>query len=198
MAVHVVLNELALPFEAKLINLQAGDGQSPEFLKINPRGQIPVLVVDDLVIREGAAIMTYLMDEYKSSLLPRSGKARATALEWLMFANATLHPAYSRAFFVMKNVTDPAVKDELFKVVFAQVNKLWEEVDSVLAKNRFICGKDLTAADILLAVIANWGSYFPQPITLGTNVKRMLREVIARPTYQKALKAEQVEYKAAA
>jgi hypothetical protein len=47
-------------------------------------------------------------------------------------------------------------------------------------------------------VIANWGGHYPQQPTLGPNVKRMLREIIARPSYTKALKLEQVEYKAAA
>ena len=198
MAVHVVLNELNIPFEAKKIDLQAGEGQTPEFLKLNPRGQVPVLIADNQIIREGAAIIIYLLEEYKSILLPRSGRARVTALEWLMFGNATMHPAYSRIFFIMKNVTDATQKDELFKVALEWVNKLWAEVDAHLVKNRFMCGKDFTAADILLTVYANWSSNFPQQVTLGTNVKRMLRDVVARPSYQKALKTEQVEYKAAA
>lgn len=199
MATHVLLNELGVPFEAKKIMLSAGEGQSPEFLKINPRGQIPVLVVDGFVIREGAAIMLYLMEEHGSSLLPKSGKLRATALEWLMFGNATMHPAYSRVFFILKNVTDEAQKTALLNVAMDNIDKLWAEVDAHLAKNRFMCGKDFSAADILLTVIANWGATtFPRKANLGTNVKRFLREVIARPSYQKAIKAEQVDYQAAA
>lgn len=198
MAAHVVLNELGLPFEPKKVDLGAGEQQTPEFLAINPRGQVPVLVADGQVIREGAAIILYLMDEYNSSLIPRSGRPRATALEWLMFGNATLHPAYSRISFILKNVTDPAQQDALFRIALEKVNSLWAGVDAHLAKNRFTCGMSCTAADILLAVMANWGGKYPQPVTLGTNVKRMLREVIARPSYQKALKTEQVEYKAAA
>jgi glutathione S-transferase len=52
--------------------------------------------------------------------------------------------------------------------------------------------------DILMAVIANWSAYFPGQITIGPNVKRVLKDVIARPAYQQAMAAEQVEYKAAA
>ena len=47
----------------------------------------------------GAAIITYLLEKHKSPLLPASGKERATAFEWLMFCNATLHPAFGKAFF---------------------------------------------------------------------------------------------------
>lgn len=195
MAVHAILNELALPFELKPVDVYAGEGQAPEFLKLNPCGQIPVLVVDDMAVRETAAIIMYLMDEYKSTLMPRSGKARTIAVEWLMFANATLQTAYSKASFALKNTTDPVVKDQLFDVALARIDKLWEEVDAALLKNRYICGKDLSAADFLLAVIANWGNHHPRKPTLGPNIKRMLREIIVRPSFAKALKIEQVEYK---
>ena len=199
MAPHVLLNELGVQFEAKKIDMMAGESQKPEFLKINPRGQVPVLVDDGQVIREGAAIMIYLMDKHNSSMLPKSGKERATALEWLCFGNATLHPAYGRLFFFKKNVTDKVVQEQLFKIGFEQINKLWAEVDAQLAKTPYICGKNITAADILITVIANWGSWFPEnSIKFGSNVTRLIKEISSRPAYKKALATEQVEYKAAA
>ena len=197
MAVHVILNELGEKVELKNVSAPQGQPRSPEYLKINPRGSVPTLVDSGEVIREGGAILTYLLDKHNSPMLPRAGSERARALEWLMFANATMHPAYGRGFFIMKNITDPAAKEQALKAAADQINKLWAEVDARLAKNPYICGKDITAADILLTVIANWSSNFPQ-IKLGSNVKRLLKEIIARPAYQEALKIEQVEYKAAA
>jgi glutathione S-transferase len=199
MAPHVVLNELGVPFETQKIDLQAGDGQKPEFLKINPRGQVPVLVDDGEVIREGAAILIYLMEKHNSPMLPKSGKDRVRALEWLCFANASMHPAYAKAFFVWKNITDKAAQEQAFKAVFQQINKLWADVDAQLSKSPYVCGKSISAADILLTVIANWGTYFPPgSIIFGNNVKRLIKEISNRPAYKKALAAEQVEYKAAA
>ncbi|MBY0407817.1 MAG: hypothetical protein K2Q01_08995, partial [Rickettsiales bacterium] len=86
---------------------------------------------------------------------------------------------------------------QLTREVEAQINKLWKEVDEKLAKSKYIAGENLTVADILLTVIANWSGYFPG-ITLGTNLKRLLKEVSSMPNYQKAMKEEQIEYKAAA
>jgi len=198
MAPHVLLNELGVKYEAKKVDLMAGEGQKPEFLKINPRGQVPVLVDDGQVIREGAAILIHLMEKHSSPLLPKSGKERATALEWLMFGNASLHPAYGRAMFLKKNA-DKAAQEQLFKIVFQQINKLWAEADQRLANNPYLCGKSITAADILVTVIANWGAWFPEgSVTLGSNVKRLIKEISSRPSYKKALADEQVEYKAAA
>jgi glutathione S-transferase len=195
MAVHVALNECDQPVALEKIDMMAGQNRSPEYLKLNPRGQIPVLADGDQIIREGAAILMYVLEKHNSPLLPKSGVERTQALEWMMFANATLHPAYARVFFLKRNGTTSGA---LVDAAIANINKLWEEVDQRLASQAYICGNQITIADILLTVIANWSGNLPQPVVLGTNTKRLLKEISARPAYQKAMAAEQVEYKAAA
>lgn len=192
MAVHVILNELGVPFEA----VKQDDLKSPEFLKLNPRGQIPLLVVDGEPVKEGAAMITWLLDTHDKDgrLMPKSGLPRAKALEWLMWNNASLHPASGKMFWLGKSGLDEKTRTELSKIFTGQLQALWDEADVRLAKTKYLAGESITAADILMAVIANWGL----PVTLGANVKRVLKDVIARPAYQKTLKAEQVEYKAAA
>jgi len=197
MAVHIALNELGQ--EAKLENVGVPQGQerSSEFLKINPRGNVPVLVDDGLVIREGAAILVYLLEKHKSALLPATGKARAQALEWLMFCNATLHPAYGKAFFALKSFTGET-QEKVLSAAIEQINKLWQDVEKQLADSPYLCGQECTMADLLITVIGNWSSYLPKPVQIGPNAKRLFKSVIARPSYQKALAVEGVEYKAAA
>lgn len=190
MAVHVVLNELNVPFET----VKQTELKDPEFLKLNPRGQIPLLLVDGEPVKEGAAIITWLIDEHGSSLLPKSGIARAKALEWLMWGNASLHPACAKVFGLAKMTLDEKTKTELGKTYTAQIQSLWDEAEVRLAKTKYLAGDSVTAADILVTVIANWGL----PVTLGPNVKRLITEISQRPAYQKALKTEEIEYKAAA
>ncbi len=194
MAVHVLLNELNQP--VTMIPHTVGDKVNPELLKINPRGQVPVLKKDDMLMREGGAMLTWLCDEYNSPLLPRKGAERANVLQWLMFANATLHPAYARAFFVMRNAQ--ADKDAMLKTAVEAIQIMWNEVEEQLQKTDYVCGKECCVADILLTVIANWSQYIPMPISYGAKTKAMFSRVIARPSYQKAIEVEQVEYKAAA
>jgi glutathione S-transferase len=196
LAVHVVLNELNVPF--RLENSRDASGnKTPAFLKANPRGAVPVLEDDGFVLREGGAILMYLIDKHQSPLLPRAGQERAKALEWLMTANASLHPAYARGFFLKTQLGDKANESPLMKAVVESINALWAEIDAQIGANDYVCGRQITVADILMSVIANWSGNFPG-VTLGANVKRMLKTVSSRPAYQKALSAEQVEYKAAA
>jgi len=199
MAVHVALNECNQPVTLEKVNLM--ETRTPEFLKLNPRGQVPVLVDDDQVLREGAAILIHILDKHKSPLLPASGKERDTALEWLMFGNASLHPAYGRCFFLNRAVQDAAVKDQLLGVGFGMINKLWADVEERLGQTAYLAGDTITVGDLLIAVFANWGGYFsnyPDAIKIGPRTKKLLQAVVSRPAYQKALETEQVEYKVAA
>lgn len=198
LAVHVALNECGAQFEAINTSIQDGKTRDATFLALNPRGQVPVLVDGDLPIREGGAILTYLLDKEKSPLLPASGPARATALEWLMWGNATLHPAYSRNFWLGRTVTDEAQKQTLQAAGLEGIKKLWDEAEARLAKQPFLAGNECTIGDILMTVIANWNGWLPQPISFGPNVTRVLKAVSSRPAYQKAMQAEGIEYKAAA
>lgn len=197
MAVHVILNEIGASVQLENTSIKENKNRSQEFLKLNPRGQIPVLIEGSHVMREGGAMIVYLCDKHKSQLLPREGLPRAEALEWLMFCNATLHPAYSRAFWLVKKAGEIQGKDQMMKMAADWINKLWEEVEQRLSTRAYLCGDAPTAADILLTVIANWSGNVPQPITIGPKTRALFGKIVQRSSYQKALQAEQVEYKMA-
>ncbi len=198
MAVHVALLETGKTFTLENVAVPDGQPRSPEFLKVNPRGNVPVLDMDGLVIREGAAILTYLLETAKSPLLPASGPQRAKALEWLCFANSSLHPAYGRLFGLNKMLGDKAASDPIYTAGVAAAQKLWDDIEQQLSSQPYVCGSECTIADILITVIANWTPAMKQPIRIGDKTKAMFAKVIARPAYQEALKSEKVEYKMAA
>ena len=197
MAVHVVLNELGQDASIRMMSRETNEIKSREYIKINPRGNVPLLVEDGKPLREGAAQIVYLCDKHNSPLLPKAGWGRAQALQWLMFANSTLHPAYSRTFWLAKNVPAGDAQDAAIKEARAQIQTLWNEVEEHLAAQgaTYIAGKDITAADILLSVIANWS---PQNYKFGPKTAALFKAVTSRPSYQKAIQTEGIEYKAAA
>ena len=196
MAIHVALNEIGAKFELVNVSVPNGQPKSPELLKVNPRGAVPVLKIDDFVLREGAAILTYLLDTNENNLLPKSGLERAAALEWLSFANSTLHPAYSRLFGMMRVLGAEFKNNELYKPSVAQVQNYWNEIEARLANQEFIAGNKLTIADILITVIANWSKNFPNEFKFGDNTKKYFSKIIARPAYKKAIEAEGISYTA--
>ncbi len=195
MAIHVLLNEIGVDFS--LENVTAINGQkSPKLLAVNPRGAVPVLQSDDFILREGVAIILYLTSKHKTSLLADSGLQRASSLEWLAFANSTLHPAYSRMFFMHRILGDEAPKNPLYKPAFQIIQNYWDEVEQQLTKHDFISGNQVCIADILLTIIANWSSYFHEKVNFGAKTKALFNKVIVMPAFAKALQVEKVNYKA--
>jgi glutathione S-transferase len=195
MAVHVILNELNT--KPKIHMLAFGDQSKPEFLKLNPRGQVPLLVEDGKPLAEGAAQIVYLCDKHNSPLLPKDGWARAQALQWLMFCNASLHPAYGRTMWLAKNTPEGEFQTNAIAEARKGIQKMWDQVEAHLATHNstFLCGSSCTAADILMSVIANWN---PQNYTFGPKCKALFKAVTARPAYQQAIAFEKIDYKAAA
>lgn len=196
-AINVILHELDQPFELINANQPGSKIRTPEFLKISPRGMVPVLEIDGTRVSEGGAIITYLCDTHPTHLMPEEGLRRAKALEALMFCNATLHPAYSKAFGSMR-IEDATIKSFVQKSAIESINTLWREVEAKLAKQKYLAGNEVTVGDILMTVIAGWSGAFGDAIQLPENVKRVTAEIAARPAYQKAKEAEAVNQKAAA
>ena len=96
-APHVVLHELGVPFQLRLVDRDKDEHKSPEFLKINPNGLLPALRdtrQGELVLFETAAILLHLADTHPDAgLMPALGSAeRAQAYKWLMWLTNTLQP----------------------------------------------------------------------------------------------------------
>src|SRR5690349_1013839 len=72
LASHIALEEIGIPYQTQPLNLAEGDQRKPEYLKINPRGRVPALVVDDEILTENVGIMTYLAGGHpKAGIWPK-------------------------------------------------------------------------------------------------------------------------------
>jgi len=99
--IHILLEELELVFEVQIVNLMAGDHHAPEFLAVNPKATIPVLVrADGSALSEFQAIAYWLARSYpKAKLLPGDPDGDARAVEWMDYAVGTLHgQGFARIF----------------------------------------------------------------------------------------------------
>ena len=96
MATHIALNETGASFEARPLTLQQGT-RTAEFLKINPNGKVPTLVVDGTVLTEVAATLVYLARAYpQAGLMPTGAIAEAETISWMSFIASTVHTAVAQ------------------------------------------------------------------------------------------------------
>lgn len=95
----IALETIGEPFETRLVSFMAGEHRKPELLARNPAGKVPVLEIDDEVITQNAAILTYLARRHPAAkLLPYTGEPLADAqlLARLAWFSADLHPLVTR------------------------------------------------------------------------------------------------------
>ena len=134
LATQVVLH--ALGQDVDIVDIQ----QLSDFTAINPVGSVPVLVDGDNTLREGAAILLYLLNKHQSHMLPNSGAGREQAIQDILFANATMHPAYGRLFFIAQHIKDENAKQMAFTAAAKAISKLWLVVEQQLAGQVFLGG----------------------------------------------------------
>lgn len=184
LATQVILRELNQPFE--LVHRQ----DAPHFSELNPAGTVPVLTHGRQVYNEGAAIVLELLQAHENPFGVGANGVSQTVLENILFANATMHPAYGRLFFIDQAIANPEAKLQAFNAAAQKINALWAVVEKKLNDRSFLGGETLSPADILLAVYSRWGAFFPVDISIGASTEAMLSRVISRESFQLALKAE--------
>src|ERR1700761_237456 len=109
MPVHWMLIEMGVPFEARLVDIDAGQQHDPDYLRLNPSGRVPTLVVDGTPRHESAALLMLLAERHpEAGLAPAPGSAeRAPWFEWMIYLANTLLPAM-RDWFYADSDGDPA------------------------------------------------------------------------------------------
>jgi len=82
--VRLLLSHLKIPYKTEMVSIFEGQGQTQEFLVVNPTGAVPALRLDDgRTLAESNAILIYLAD--KTKYLPADNYHRAKILQWLFF-----------------------------------------------------------------------------------------------------------------
>lgn len=193
LATQVVIHELG-----ETVNI-INKHHVEDFKRVNPVGTVPVLIDNSAangqenIRREGAAVMLYLLNKHPNILLPDEEAGREQAIQNIMFANATMHPAYGRLFFIAQTITDEQAKHAAFEAAASAINDLWQVVEQQLAEQAFLGGEHPSAADIMLSVYSRWGASFPVDINLGQNTRNMVETVQSRPSFQRALRNEELQ-----
>src|SRR5687767_5881522 len=88
------LEELGLSYERVKIDMRSKEHKSPSYLNLNPNGKVPVMVDDDFVLWESAAINSYLAEKHRPELLGRTLQERALVQQWTLWAMVDLQPPH--------------------------------------------------------------------------------------------------------
>lgn len=190
LATHTILNMLG--HKPELIYAASAEN----FEQVNASKMVPVLQDGDRHLTEGAAIILHLLDKHQNDLLPKAGKSRRTAIENLMMANATMHPAYGRLFFANMHLQDGSEKKAFFNAAADAINAIWQSIENKIQEGPYLGGDTVSPADILLTVYSRWGQFFPVDIIIGPKTQKMIELIMQSDAFQLALKRETEDHNA--
>jgi len=101
-------------FTPKLVKLHKGEQRTPEYLQMNPNGQVPVLVVDGKPLTQIVAICDFLDRSFpQAGLLPADPWSRSQAISQLAWMNSTPHTTFTHVFFPERFADTDEAKEEV-------------------------------------------------------------------------------------
>ena len=191
--IHILLEELEIIFSANVVNLVKGEQRTPEFLAINPRGTIPVLVLDDgTALTSFVSIAWWLGKNYpKYQLIPDDNMAQTKMLDVMNYAVHQIHgQGFTRIF----------TQDNYFigdKDLETQKTVLTEQARSILARGfdwvtsqmagSFVC-EQFSLADAALFYVEFWAD--KTDIALPPKCVDHYQGMLARPAVRQVLAEE--------
>jgi len=145
--VRMALDILRLPYEWREVDILQGETRTPEFLAMNPNGEVPVLAIDGTTfLAESNAILWFLAEG--TPLVPSDRLARAQVLQWLFFEQYSHEPAIAVARFIrcfLKKPDDPRLPE-----LARRGDRALAVMERHLSDRSYFAGDTLTIADLAL------------------------------------------------
>jgi glutathione S-transferase len=184
---HIVLRELELEFElVKVDNKSKLTADGRDFLRINPKGYVAALELDDgQILTEGPAIVQYLADlKPEKDLAPRADSwARVRLQEWLNFITSEIHAGSSPLF-------NPALPDDVKAIFREKLFRRFDYLQVTLSEKSYLTGACFSVADAYLFTVLGWCQFFAIELNRWPALSAYMAMISARPAVQAALMAE--------
>ncbi|VWC62379.1 glutathione S-transferase [Burkholderia lata] len=185
MAVHWMLIELGVPFETRFVDIDSGAQHAPEYLRLNPAGRVPTLVVDGKPRTESAALLMLLAERHpEPGLAPHPGAPeRAEWFETMIYLANSVLPAM-RNWFYAETDGDPRCAEMVKAFSRGQVEESMAHLDNLLSDGRsYLINDRLSTVDFLALMLMRWTRNMPRPATTWPNLARYIHELRGRPTF---------------
>jgi glutathione S-transferase len=184
---HIALLEAGLPYDLVKVDLRAKKLENgDDYLKVNPKGQVPALVLDGgELVTEGPVIVQMIADKAPGrNLAPaRDSAERYKLQEWLNYITAELHKNIGPLF-------SPMLSDDAKAFFKDRATGKFKYIDGKLAGHDYLMGKHFTVADAYLFVMLSWADSMKFDLSGLTNLMAYKARVAARPKVREALVEE--------
>ncbi len=192
MVVHQALLEIGADHELELVELAAGGQRDASYLKLNPLGVVPTLIIDGKPMFESAAILMALADRHpQAGLAPLPGSAeRNDWYQWIVFLSNALASTYRFWFYPASLGGDELTPPER-AALQAKIEGIWDKLDAHLGEHGpFLLGANFSAADLLLIMLMRWSRNMPRTALEWPALNRFATLMRTRPSWKELYQRE--------
>lgn len=185
-APEVMLEEAGAAFERVAVDLAAGEHREPDFLAINPAGEVPALQLPDgTVMTESAAMVLYLGERYpQTGLVPQAdAPERPQFLRWLLYMAAAVYPLLARMNHPERFAAPPCRDEPDRSEVIRRLDGQFGVLDNAIAGEPWFLASGYGALDIYLAMLADWHPDKDSLLARNGALAELVRAVEAREVY---------------
>jgi len=188
MSDHIALEWIGKPYTTQKMTKEGL--KSPEYLKLNPAGAVPVFENDGWVLTQNVAILNYLADSFPEARLGGDGtpKGRAEVNRWLSFLNADVHPTF-HPLFGSTSYLDEAAMQQTRDKALDKLHDLFGRADSQLQGRDWLTGTR-SIADPYLFTVLRWAKAVNVDLTGYDNLSRFAERMSADAGVRKVLAEE--------
>jgi glutathione S-transferase len=188
MCAHQALIEVDAPYRLVSVDLQAGQQRDAAYLRLNPGGVVPTLLIDDVPLTETAALlMTVATRHPEARLAPaESSASRASWYQWIVYLANMLQPAF-RLWFYPADISDQADVQAVLKAATCRkIESIWTRIDAhLLTQGPYLLAEEFSAADLMLIMLMRWSRNMPRPATEWRALHQYAVRMKARPSWKK-------------
>lgn len=188
MCVHQALIETDAEYRLVLVDLKAGGQRDPAYLKLNPGGVVPTLLVDDVPFTESAALlMTIATRHPQAGLAPAATSlSRIAWYQWIVYLANSLQPAFRSWFYPGDMGDDPGTQAILMPATRRKIESVWTRIDGHLAeRGPYLLGAEFSAADLMLIMLMRWSRNMPTPATEWPALRQYAARLKDRPSWKR-------------
>lgn len=190
LAPYITLTEAGAKFEVRPLNLRKGQHTSPEYLKINPKHKVPVLIVDGKILSESVAIQTWIARTFpQARLLPTDPWQELQAISLMSWCSGGIHPFLARINSPPKVCDVPGTEDSVKRLSTTNLTELFKIADDMLADREFFFDH-FTAPDAHFFWCQRRARQFEIDMSGFRNCVAHFDRITLRPSAQKLLAFE--------
>jgi glutathione S-transferase len=192
MVVHLALLEIGLPYELKLVDFSRRAQTEPAYLKLNPQGVVPTLIIDGVTRTESAALLIMLAERHpQAGLIPALGTPEHDEWhQWVAYMSNSLASTF-RLWFYPGDLGATIPEASLKAGLQQRIEAIWDRLDMHLrAHGPYLVSGRFSGADLMLTMLMRWSRKMPRPATQWAALKVLADNVRARPSWKKLYELE--------